>query len=236
MARCPIRCLSYGRKRRDELTIYSWELRYPCGKPYGRFMVCSFLQFFLMGGQLSVTELLQNFSVTRDREIAEIILREVEPALRKIAAGALRGESKVKPLSPTELINEAWVTRLHKGQWSIRDRGEFFAIAARAMRLILVDLARRRLARKRGDGAAVIPLDLWTETAGNSATPEQIVAIHEILGKLAAADPAAATVFELKYYLGFTVEEIADHLSLTARQVRHRLDKAEDWLKKRLKF
>jgi RNA polymerase sigma factor (sigma-70 family) len=105
------------------------------------------------------------------------------------------------------------------------------------MRLILVDLARRRLARKRGDGAAVIPLDLWTETAhGNSATPEQIVAIHEILGKLAAADPAAATVFELKYYLGFTVEEIADQLNLTARQVRHRLDKAEDWLKKRLKY
>jgi RNA polymerase sigma-70 factor, ECF subfamily len=190
-----------------------------------------------MDGQLSVTELLQNFSVTRDREVAEIILREVEPVLRQIAAGTLRRESKVRPLTPTELINEAWVTRLHKGQWQIHDRGEFFAIAARAMRLILVDLARRRAARKRGDRATEISLDLWTETPqGSAATPEQIVAIDEILRKLMCADPAAAIVFEMKYFGGFTFEEIAELRSLQVRQVRHRWDKANDWLKKRFKY
>ena len=192
---------------------------------------------FLMHGQLSVTELLQNFSITRDREVAEIILQEVQPVLRQIAAGTLSRESKLKPLTPTELINEAWVTRLNKGQWHIRDRGEFFAIAAKAMRLILVDLARRRTAQKRGDGTRDIPLDLWTETArGGAATPEQIVAIDEILTNLTRADPAAAMVFEMKYFGGFTFEEIAELRDLRVRQVRHRWDKANDWLKKRFKY
>jgi RNA polymerase sigma factor (TIGR02999 family) len=141
------------------------------------------------------------------------------------------------PLTPTELINEAWHTRLHQGHWQVRDRGEFFAIAARTMRLVLVDMARRRLAEKRNDGEAPVPLDLWNRNQqSNTATPEQIVAMDHILEGLARADPEAARIFEMKHIAGFTLEEIAVIQDLTFRQVRHRWEKASDWLKKRLGY
>jgi len=188
-------------------------------------------------GAPSLTELLQRFSISKDRELAEAFLQEALPKLHKIAESALRREQKIKPLRPTELINEAWATRLHKGQWHVKDRGEFFAIAAKAMRLVLVDMARRRIAAKRSDGQATLPLDLWTETSqGNTATPEEMVAIDEILDRLARSDPGAAKVFEMKAFAGFTFEEIALSLDLSFRQVRYKWDNASDWLKKHLGY
>jgi hypothetical protein len=99
----------------------------------------------------SLTKQLQSFS-GGDREIAEVILREVLPTLHQIAVRELRRERYIAPLSPTELINEVWLRSLRKGGWQINSREHFYAIAALAMRRVLVDFARQRLAQRRGDG------------------------------------------------------------------------------------
>src|SRR5579864_2826288 len=106
-----------------------------------------------MEGPLSLTEQLRSFS-GGDREVAEIVLRKVMPKLHQIAIRELRRERYVAPLSPTELINEVWLRSLRKGGWQISSRDHFYAIASVAMRRVLVDFARNRLAQRRGNGEA----------------------------------------------------------------------------------
>src|SRR5579862_3232405 len=104
-----------------------------------------------MNGTPSLTELLQRYS-KGDREVAEVVLREVLPKLHQIAIRELRRERYVAPLSPTELINEVWLRSLRKGGWQVNSRDHFYAIASLAMRRVLIDLARNRLAQRRGEG------------------------------------------------------------------------------------
>ena len=101
-----------------------------------------------MNGTPSLTELLQRYS-KGDREVAEVVLREVLPKLHQIAIRELRRERYVAPLSPTELINEVWLRSLRKGGWQVNSRDHFYAIASVAMRRVLVDFARNRLAQRR---------------------------------------------------------------------------------------
>lgn len=95
--------------------------------------------------RIELTEQLRRYSET-ERDIAEAVLREVLPKLHQIAVAALRREREVDLLSPTELINEVWLRSLHKGQWQVNNRNHFYAIAAIAMRRVLIDLARSRMA------------------------------------------------------------------------------------------
>lgn len=101
----------------------------------------------------SLTERLQLF-MEGDPAVTESLLHEVLPRLREIAARELKREHPVAPLSKTELIHELWLSNLSKGGWQIHDQGHFFALASLAMRRILVDLARRRLALRRITSAA----------------------------------------------------------------------------------
>src|SRR5579862_5515492 len=107
----------------------------------------------------SLTQQLQSYS-GGDREIAETVLREVLPRLHQIAVRELRRERYVAPLSPTELINEVWLRNLRKGGWQVNSRDHFYAIAALAMRRVLIDLARNRLAQRRGEGDSTESLDV----------------------------------------------------------------------------
>jgi RNA polymerase sigma factor (TIGR02999 family) len=187
-----------------------------------------------MNASPSLTEQLQRFSAG-DRSLAEAVLREVLPKLRQIAVGHLQRERKVAPLSPTELINEIWLRSLHQGGWQIRDREHFYSIAAYAMRQVLVDFARRRLAAIRGSGVAPLSLD----QAGNSQVPaittqEQIVEIGIAMDRLEKQDRIAARIVDLHYFAGFTLEETAAIMGLTLRQVRHRWERTRRWLQRRL--
>jgi hypothetical protein len=106
----------------------------------------------------SLTEQLQRFS-GGDRIIAQEVLTAILPKLHQIAVGQLRRERFYAPVTPTELINEVWIRSLRKGGWKIKDREHFYAIAARAMRQVLVDFAQNRLAESRGSGELPSPLD-----------------------------------------------------------------------------
>lgn len=182
----------------------------------------------------SLTEQLRLYS-GGEREVAEAVLREVLPRLHQIAVRELRRERYVVPLSPTELINEVWLRSLRKGGWQINNRDHFYAIAALAMRRLLVDFARSRLAQRRGDGEVPESLD-GLELHGQIAAPdlEGIAQIGMLMDQLEKAHPEASHVVDMHYFAGFTLEEIAEITGLTFRQVRNRWEKGRDWLKDRL--
>jgi RNA polymerase sigma factor (TIGR02999 family) len=186
--------------------------------------------------QSSLTDLLKHFSKTRDKEVAEAILREVLPKLHRIAARALGKESRVAPFSATELINEVWARTLYKGGWEIRERGDFFAIAAHAVWEILVEDARRRLTLKRGQGRPPDPLgNIEERLTSRSASPEEIVAFDEMMDRLGEHNPELLRIFEMRHVAGFTLEETAAITGLSLKQVRSRWEAAVEWLGKRLR-
>jgi RNA polymerase sigma factor (TIGR02999 family) len=185
-------------------------------------------------GDFSLTRQLQNFS-GGDRAIAETILRAVLPTLHQIAVRELRRERSHSPLSPTELINEAWLRSLRKGGWHVNSREHFYAIAALAMRRVLVDFARQRLAQRRGEGETAHSLDeIVPFVRADTPDAESVVQIGILMEQLEIAIPEAARVVDMHYFAGFTLQEIAEVSGLTFRQVRHLWEKGRDWLKDRL--
>ena len=187
-----------------------------------------------MAKTVSLTERLNSF-MKGDKAAADALLHEVLPKLHEIAIRHLKRERFFAPLCKTELIHEVWLSTLSKGGWQVRDRGHFYAIASIAMRRILVDLARKRLAACRGSGEAALPLD---ESGALLSTPapdlQQIVEIGILMERLEATDPAAARAVDMHYFSGFTLEEIAQETGLTLRQVRLRWQRGIKWLKKAL--
>ena len=187
-----------------------------------------------MNATSTLTEQLRLYS-GGDRDVAEAVLREVLPRLHQIAVRELRRERYVAPLSPTELIHEVWIRNLRKGGWQINSREHFYAIAALAMRRVLVDFARNRLAQRRGDGETPDSLDENASTRqADGPDPESIVQMGMLMDQLEKANPEAARVVDMHYFAGFTLEEIAEITGLTFRQVRHRWERGRDWLKARM--
>ena len=167
-----------------------------------------------------------------DRDIAEAVLAEVLPELHKIAVQALRRERYIAPLDPTELINEVWIRNFSRSGWQVESRNHFFAIAAQAMRWVLVDNARHRLAQRRKDAQGAVSLDEVSGiTLSTGAELDEIVRIGELMEKLEKHDRVAARIFDLHYFAGFSLDRIAELTGLTLRQVRSRWVKARDWLK-----
>src|ERR1700734_3823690 len=141
-----------------------------------------------MANEASLTERLQLF-MRGDSTVVEALLREVLPKLHEIAVRELKRERYMAPLSKTELIHEVWLSSLSKGGWEIRDQGHFYALASLAMRRVLVDLARKRLAVRRGAGETMLPLDQSGSLLGTSARDaQQIVEIGILMERLEAKD------------------------------------------------
>lgn len=186
-----------------------------------------------MPAPISITEQLQAFSAG-DRQAAEAALREIFPQLRQMAVQRLRKERYAEPISPTELINEVWLTHIQKGGWRIRSREHFYAVVSCAMRQVLIDFARRRLALKRGGLDGAMPLH---EARGpmDDGSAQQIVEIGLLMEKLAQAHPRSLPIVYLHYFAGFSFEEIAAITGQRERQVRHLWVKGRDWLRERMK-
>src|SRR5580700_11157118 len=187
-----------------------------------------------MPGNTSLTERLQLF-MQGDSAVVEALLREVLPKIHQIALRELKRERYVAPLSKTELIHEVWLSSLSRGGWQIRDQGHFYALASLAMRRVLVDLARKRLALRRGAGETTLSLDESGSLLGTPAhDAQQIVEIGILMERLEAKDPDAARMVDMHYFSGFTLEEIASTTGLTLKQVRSRWERGLKWLKRML--
>jgi RNA polymerase sigma factor (TIGR02999 family) len=187
-----------------------------------------------MDSNASLTKRLQLF-MQGDTAAADALLREVLPKLRDIALRELKRERYIAPLSKTELINELWVSSLSKGGWEIRDQGHFYALASMAMRRVLVDMARKRLAVRRGGGEATFSLGESGALIGTSVDDaERIVEIGILMDRLEVEDPDGARMVDMHYFSGFTLEEIAKETGLTLKQVRSRWERGMKWLKRTL--
>lgn len=187
-----------------------------------------------MDAASSLTGRLRLFS-NGQPEAADSILREIFPRLREIAARRLARERSMPSVTPTELIGETWLASLHRGRWTIESREHFFSIAGLAMEHVLIDMARKRLAQRRGRNAMHLSLEeILPSQQPVTAEAEEILAISMLLSKLEAADVKAAFVVRLHYVAGFSLEEISAETGLTLRQVRHRWEKGKIWLATRL--
>jgi RNA polymerase sigma factor (TIGR02999 family) len=148
--------------------------------------------------------------------------------LRRLARRQLRVLPPGQTLSTTGLVHEAYLKlRAQRGApW--RDRGHFFAVAARAMRHILIDYAKRRRRQKRGDGQVPVTLDEATMAVTREA--EHLIAVDEALGRLAALEPRLAQVVECRFFAGLSDEETAEALGVSPRTVQRDWVQARAWL------
>lgn len=152
-----------------------------------------------------------------DPGAADQLLRLVYDELRRLAAAKMAGEAPGQTLQPTALVHEAWLRLGGETQPHWQNRAHFFAAAAEAMRRIVVEAARRRGRMKRGRGAEVLPLDTAALEIPGSAPDQEVLAVHEALGQLAAGDPAAAEVVKLRYFLGLPIPQVAEVLQVSPR-------------------
>src|SRR5262245_46523918 len=164
-----------------------------------------------------------------DPSVAEQLLPLVYGELRKLAAQNLAREKPGQTLQATALVHEAYLRLVGDGEEPHWDsRGHFFAAAAEAMRRILVENARRKGSQKRGGDRRRADLD------GNEiAAPElreDLLALDEALNQLAAADPEAARLVQLRYFAGLTLIEAAQVLGVSARTVDRLWAYARAWL------
>jgi RNA polymerase sigma factor (TIGR02999 family) len=164
-----------------------------------------------------------------DRLAAEQLLPLVYDELRKLAAVRMASEAAGHTLDATALVHEAYL-RLVGDQW-FDGRGHFFAAAAEAMRRILVDAARQRLAGKRGGGRKGIPLE---ESHRITESPEGLIALHEALEVLARESPKRAKLVELRFFAGLTISEAAKSLNISEATAERWWTYARAWLYEKL--
>jgi len=161
---------------------------------------------------------------------AEELLPVVYDELRRLAAGKMANEYSGHTLQATALVHEAWM-RLAKpgdGQGSWENRAHFFGAAGESMRRILVDHARKKLAAKRGSGVRHEELD--ESILVIAAPPDEVLAVHEALDKLASEDAQAAELVKLRYFIGMTMQEAADALGMGKRSAENLWTFARVWL------
>lgn len=152
--------------------------------------------------------------------------------LRRIAHRQLRRERPGHTLDTTALVHEAYFRLVGQASAEWTDRSHFFAVAAVAMRRILVDYARRYRAEKRGDAPQRVSLTDTMLVA--EARADTLLAVDEALTELARIDPRLSRVVECRFFAGLTEEETAEILGVTARTVRRDWTKAKGWLHRML--
>jgi len=163
-----------------------------------------------------------------DADAHEELMRLVYEDLRHIAAGQMRGERPNHTLQPTALVHETYLRLLGTEKTAWENRAHFFAAAASAMHHVLVDHARLARAQKRGSGT--IPRELTDTVAAIEGRVDEILAVDEALDRLSQISPRQKTIVEMRFYAGFTEEEIAEMLQLSSRQVKRDWATAKAWL------
>jgi RNA polymerase sigma factor (TIGR02999 family) len=171
-----------------------------------------------------ITELLVALREGR-RDAQDQLLPLVYDELRSLAARRLGRAGADRTLGPTALLHETYLRLFDQTRVELNDRRHFFAVAAIAMRQILVDHARRRLALKRGGDQVRVPLD--DRDHATDERLEEILSLDEALVRLKEMDERLARVVELRYFAGLTVDETADVLGVTGRTIKR------DWRKAR---
>jgi RNA polymerase sigma factor (TIGR02999 family) len=173
-----------------------------------------------------VTLLLKRYSNGDQNALAELI-PQIYDELRRLASCYLQGERIDHTLQTTALVHEAYFRLVDqkKVEWS--NRNHFFGVAAQMMRRILVDHARKHHAFKRGSSWTRVSLDqaegLFREQ------PQQLIALDDLLTRLASLDPEASRIVDLRFFAGLSLEETAEVMGLSTAKVRREWSVAKAW-------
>jgi RNA polymerase sigma factor (TIGR02999 family) len=178
-----------------------------------------------------VTQLLAEMRLGRSDAIDQLIPL-VYQELRRIAAQQMRRERAGHTLQATALVHEAFLRLVKQDAEGWQNRAHFYGVAGQLMRRLLVDYARRRNAAKRGT-PVTLNEQIVAPNAGRGQT-EEILAVNQLLDRLAELDSRQARVAELRYFGGFSVEETAEALGIHARTVKLDWTMAKGWLKSQL--
>jgi RNA polymerase sigma-70 factor (ECF subfamily) len=178
-----------------------------------------------------VTRLLAEVKLGRSDALDRLI-GSVYGELRRIAGRQMRSERTGHTLQPTALVHEAFLRLMDQSPADWQNRAQFFGIAAQVMRRLLVDHARRRRAAKRGIAVALNE-ELLQLGPGADQTDE-ILAVDEVLARLADLNSRQARVVELRYFGGLSVEETAEALGIGTRTVKLDWAMAKGWMKSQL--
>jgi RNA polymerase sigma factor (TIGR02999 family) len=168
-----------------------------------------------------------------DPRAAEQLLPFVYDELRKLAAQKMAQENPGQTLQATALVHDAYIrlVDVEKAQhWN--SRGHFFAAAAEAMRRILVDQARRRKAAKRGGQAQREELHESAIAVGRPI--EELLAVDDLLDRLAEIDPAAANLVKLRFFVGLNMSEVAEAMGISVRAAHDIWAYARTWLRQKI--
>ncbi len=162
------------------------------------------------------------------RESLDAILPVVYAELRAIAHRQLGARGHGGSLATTALVHEAYFKLVDQSRAGWRDRAHFLALAAVAMRHVLIDRARARVALKRGGGERQVTLEAVAAAAADD--PEALLEMDDALRQLAAVAPRLARVVECRYFGGLSVEETAESLGLSTATVKREWRSARAWL------
>jgi RNA polymerase sigma factor (TIGR02999 family) len=163
-----------------------------------------------------------------NRDAKSRLLNLVHAELHRIALFQMRSERRDHTLQPTALVNEAYLRLLESTDRTWNNRAHFLAVAARVMRNILVDYARRRRTEKHGGHLTRIQIE--DIRCGDLPKFAELLALDEALDRLAAWDPQQSRIVELRFFAGLTEEEIAEVLGVSVRTVKRGWSAARAWL------
>lgn len=179
-----------------------------------------------------ITRLLQKWNAG-DEQARDQVVTSVYMQLRRIARRRMQAEPTGHTLQTTALIHEAYLRLMGQGSVSWKNRSQFFNVAARVMRRVLVDHARRRRAGKRGGGADVsLPLEAAVHALDRSGV--DAIALNDALDALALIDPRQAQIVELKFFAGLTISEIGHDVGLSSASVKRQWETAKMWLRREM--
>jgi RNA polymerase sigma factor (TIGR02999 family) len=180
-----------------------------------------------MPSRSEITTLLKAWS-GGDPTALDRLAEQVYPELRRIARRYLRSERLGHTLQPTALVNEVYLRLVDVNDIQLKERAQFFALAAQLMRRILVDAARARSTRKRGASPQRVSIE---NDAVPVTSPDRILlALDEALNEFSRVAPRQAKVVELRYFGGLAEAEIVEILGVSPRTVRRDWDFAKAWL------
>jgi len=178
----------------------------------------------------NVTRLCRD-AARQDRRSVDALVDHVYGVLRRMANRHMGSERPDHTLTPTALVHEAYLRLVDQERMGWQDRAHFYAIAARVMRRVLIDHARRRLAGKRGGGQQMVTLH---EDAAAVATPENLLELDRALDKLDRLSPRQRQVVEMRFFGGMTHEETAEVVGVSVPTVRRDWRVAQAWLKREM--
>lgn len=169
-----------------------------------------------MADNHEITDLLSNLAGS-PREVVDRIVPIVYDELKAIAAARLREEREGHTLSATALVHEAYLKLVDQRNTDWKNRAHFFAVAARAMRRILLDHAIARKAQKRGGGEPMVTL--LDAEVGQESSADQLIELDEAMCNLAKLDQRQAQIVEMRFFGGLALQDIAEVMRLSLSSV-----------------